>query len=398
MTEKKCLSFVIFELNAEEAKIVAEWAVKHYQTYGTQKSLGIITCAKKQVGAIKKAINNLPGGNVPYFKGKGSFFVEHVDDVQGIERDVIFFSVAFGRLTNRQSEVDSSLFMQSFRKKNGGRLLNVLITRARERCVVFANFKAHQLTSDHTELKKFSNFLKHAENTNLKRLNMDENQNISDPFEKIVYRFLIEEFNKEEYENYIVTTPHRYGTTEYKIHLSIFDLKKNTHLLGIEFDNEQYSQFDEATDRDKIRPRMLKNLGWRIHQVWSIGWYRNPETEKQLLRNAVKLAAAQMDFDDITTDEHLELMKQVLEKAPKRTIQEDELINETIKEFTKNNDHENIFEVFFESKSNRKVLREDVTEEIVKPRLIEALEEDKRQGELSKFEYNLPDGLVSIEQ
>jgi len=54
--------------------------------------------------------------------------------------------------------------------------------------------------------------------------------------------------------------------------------------LGIECDGAQYHSSRVARDRDRLREQILKDLGWRIHRIWSTDWYRNrPESESRLL-------------------------------------------------------------------------------------------------------------------
>ena len=61
------------------------------------------------------------------------FFVKNLETIQGDERDVIFLSIGYGFDQSRR-------LSQNFgplNREGGERRLNVLITRARERCVVF---------------------------------------------------------------------------------------------------------------------------------------------------------------------------------------------------------------------------------------------------------------------
>ena len=399
--------------NEKEAQIVAQWAMNHYKTYGNQKSLGIITCARNQVKTIEKATEALLDSNAyrelnnyfdPEQNRKEPFFVKHVDDIQGIERDVILFSVAFGRAEG-EKEVDSHIFVQSFQRADSDRLLNVLITRAKERCVVFANFLPNALRGD--TLKKFADFLRHSEETTRFMPSVpekqDESQDTSDSFEDVVYQFLVEDLKKEtKYKDYIVTKPRQFRMTdsEYGVCLGIFDPDRDRYLLGIELDDDEYHAFNVARDRDKTRPWMLKDLGWKIQQVWSMGWYLDPENEKQLLRDAIDFAAAQAEFDQRSTEDNLASMKEVLENANRKALAKDRLLSEVVvhlnKEFRKEGA---AFKAFFKPEPNSEDLREDVVEEVIKPRLEEALEADRRRGASnSEFSYDWPDGIVRIEK
>ena len=70
--------------------------------------------------------------------------------------------------------------------------MNVLITRAREQCVVFSNFQAKDLSLDANAsfgLRSLKVFLDYAENRNL--ISMESiSEDADSPFEESVYDFL----------------------------------------------------------------------------------------------------------------------------------------------------------------------------------------------------------------
>ena len=69
------------------------------------------------------------------------FFVKNLETIQGDERDVILISVGYGY----DQAGKMSLNFGPLNQDGGERRLNVLITRAREKCVVFSNFKAYDM-------------------------------------------------------------------------------------------------------------------------------------------------------------------------------------------------------------------------------------------------------------
>ena len=70
-----------------------------------------------------------------------SFFVKNLENVQGDERDVVFFSTGFS------PTVDGTLPLNfgPLNRSGGERRLNVAITRARRQVVVFSSFDPEQL-------------------------------------------------------------------------------------------------------------------------------------------------------------------------------------------------------------------------------------------------------------
>jgi hypothetical protein len=64
---------------------------------------------------------------------------------------------------------------------------------------------------------------------------------------------------------------------------------------------------------------VLDNIGWAIHKVWSVEWYRNPERELQRLVTAIETAKAQTSLDD-QVEEELELEINALIREEKKEI------------------------------------------------------------------------------
>ena len=73
------------------------------------------------------------------------FFVKNLENIQGDERDVIMISIGYGR-----SKSDDKMY-QNFGPLNadgGQRRLNVLISRAKQRCEVFSSITAEDIRID----------------------------------------------------------------------------------------------------------------------------------------------------------------------------------------------------------------------------------------------------------
>ncbi|WP_225370116.1 DEAD/DEAH box helicase [Methanobrevibacter arboriphilus] len=124
--------------NLLEARAVVKEIFKHFNKYGDRKSLGVGTFSVAQMNAILEELEierKLHPELEPLFsdKMKERFFVKNLETIQGDERDVILISVGYGFDQNRKM----SLNFGPLNQDGGERRLNVLITRAREKCVVF---------------------------------------------------------------------------------------------------------------------------------------------------------------------------------------------------------------------------------------------------------------------
>jgi hypothetical protein len=86
---------------------------------------------------------------------------------------------------------------------------------------------------------------------------------------------------------------HQVGCAGYRVDIAIVDPDDpGRYVLGIETDGPSYARAHTARDRDRLRGFVLANLGWRLHRVWSLDWWHDPEKESGRLNNAVIAAVA----------------------------------------------------------------------------------------------------------
>ncbi|MCK9151854.1 DUF3320 domain-containing protein [Methanobacterium alcaliphilum] len=271
--------------NPQEAKAVVQAIFAHYNEYGGSKSLGVGTFSVAQMNAILEELELMRKEHPQmekYFQETNDehFFVKNLETIQGDERDVILISIGYG--FDEQHKI--SLNFGPLNQEGGERRLNVLITRAREKCIVFSNFKAMDLHVNNGTpfgVKALKTFLQYAETGNL-GYGDDRHEKIQGSFEDSVYEFLME--NDIEVEREV-------GCAGFRVDLAIMDSQNyGRYLAGIECDGAMYHSSLVARDRDRLREQILEGLGWKIIHVWSTDWYRNrEETKKKLLRAIEKL-------------------------------------------------------------------------------------------------------------
>ncbi|MCQ1536433.1 DUF3320 domain-containing protein [Methanosarcina sp. KYL-1] len=273
--------------NREEARAVARAVFEHFRRY-PDKSLGVGTFNVKQQEAVQEEIEALikasPGVDLNSGNERGEhFFVKNLETIQGDERDVILLSVGFGFDNNRKL----SLNFGPLNREGGERRLNVLITRAREKCVVFANFTSRDLHLDENSsfgLRALKVFLEFAESGRLLSPACGR-EDAESPFEEAVSDFLTE--NGCEVHRQI-------GCAGYRLDLAVPDPRHpGRYILGIECDGAGYHSSPVARDRDRLRQQVLEGLGWKLYRVWSTDWYLHPKESREKLLEAVKAAVEQ---------------------------------------------------------------------------------------------------------
>ena len=266
--------------NPLEADDVVEEIFNHFEKYGDTKSLGVGTFSVAQKNAILEALE-VKRKERPEFEPLFSdnkeerFFVKNLETIQGDERDVILISVGYGY----DQYGKMSLNFGPLNQDGGERRLNVLITRAREKCVVFSNFKAYDMNLTANPpygVKSLKEFLEYAENLTLGTQGVDEFS--KEPFEDAIASFL-------EENGY--TVDRQIGCAGFRVDLAIVDDENpGKYILGITTDGKMYSSSKVARDRDRLREQVLTGLGWKLYHLWSTDWYRNRDLgRKKLLEN-----------------------------------------------------------------------------------------------------------------
>lgn len=211
------------------------------------------------------------------------FFVKNLENIQGDERDVIFISIGYGR-----AKGDDKMY-QNFGPLNadgGHRRLNVLITRARERCEVFSSIVADDIRVDERSrlgVIALKTFLKYAQSGDL-GVPLLTGRAADSPFEESV---------QDAVAKHGFQVDNQVGVAGFFIDLAIVDPDMpGRYLLGIECDGATYHSAPSARDRDRLRQEILEAHGWSIHRIWSTDWFQRPQSEIDRLLNALAAAKA----------------------------------------------------------------------------------------------------------
>lgn len=275
--------------NRIEAKTVAEAAINHARIHPND-SLGIAAFSVKQRDAIRDELELLRRQNSelePFFESKHPhepFFIKNLENIQGDERDVIFISVGYGK---NLSNAMPSMHFGPINKDGGERRLNVLISRSKKRCEVFASIRSDEIDlnrSNKAGVKALKTFLKYAETGILGVEDSNTAREMDSPFEESVKRAI-------EGEGYIVDT--QVGVAGFYIDLAVRDLKNpGRYILGVECDGATYHSSRSARERDRQREGVLVDHGWSIHRVWSTDWFDQPKKQLSKIVHAIENESA----------------------------------------------------------------------------------------------------------
>ena len=271
-------------INTAEAKTVALAVMKHAREV-PELTLGVAAFSNVQARRIEDEVDILrrrDPSREEFFAShpEEPFFVKNLENVQGDERDVILISIGYGK-------IDGAYLPMNFGPLNrdgGERRLNVLITRARRRCIVYCNFVGADLDlrrSGARGVQALKTFLEYAQHGVID-VPAATGKEADSPFEEAVAARLRALGHDVE---------HQIGSAGFFIDLAVVDPERpGRYLLGIECDGAAYHSSRSARDRDRLRQQVLEGLGWTIHRIWSTDWFRNPQQELERVGMAVRSA------------------------------------------------------------------------------------------------------------
>lgn len=282
--------------NLVEAQAVAKAIMEHAAKF-PRLSLGVAAFSAAQRRAIVDELELLRRGADPeveaFFNRQGAepFFVKNLENVQGDERDVIFISVGYGR------SVPGGRVPMRFGPlgaDGGERRLNVLISRAKQRCEVFASMTDEDIDPSYAAGKKgihsFRLFLQYARTGRMPTAEVTGRD----------YDSLFEEQVAHALRTCGYQVQIQVGIAGFFIDLAVIDPQKpGRFMLGIECDGAAYHSSRSARDRDRLRQMILEEHGWVIHRIWSTDWFQRPADQLDLVIKRIEaLKSAAVDEEE----------------------------------------------------------------------------------------------------
>lgn len=264
--------------NRKEAEALVREVVRRLQDRELKKrSIGVVTLSEVQRDEIERLllreIAKLSLEEIA-FGGREPLFVKNLENVQGDERDVILFSVCYGR----DGEGKLSYNFGALNRADGWRRLNVACSRAREEMTVFASIAAAEIDLKRTSskgVKGLKSFLAFAEKGGTCGVLSSANE----PREGIG-KYLADELSAYGYECRTGV-----GAGSFKIEAAVLDPKdKRRYLLGILTDGAENGS---AADRAALLPAVLRRGGWNLLTVSEVAYFNNPKREIKRIKDCL---------------------------------------------------------------------------------------------------------------
>ncbi|MDT0687674.1 DUF4011 domain-containing protein [Autumnicola psychrophila] len=258
--------------NVGEANAVVDEIFSRLKEESSTGSIGVVTFSSVQANLISDLID-VRLQKEPQFEtffdvnNPEYIFVKNLENVQGDERDLILFSVGYGK----DSLGKISRNFGPLNNSGGERRLNVAVTRARNEVKIFSNFHPRELdvsTSTSEGLRLLKEYLLYAQEGHTALLRQQSFNNV-DEFDSIFEKEVTDALRKKGWE---VRT--QIGVGGYRVDLGVVHPEYSGRFLaGIECDGARFHSAKSARDRDILRQMVLEGLGWAILRIWSTDWW-----------------------------------------------------------------------------------------------------------------------------
>lgn len=243
--------------------------------------------------------------------GRGEvLFVKALEQVQGDERDEIIFSVAF-------SEQANGKIPNTFGRLNiagGERRLNVAVTRARRKNVVFCSFDPAKLEVDGLSFdgpKHLKKFLEEAKRKTEGATNEPGGKSLRVP---------VRDRHRDEIAQALrsagLHVEADMGESNFRIDIALARPENPKRLiLPILLDGETWKQRSTVSDRDVLPAEVLQNLmGWpAVARIWWPMWLQNRDEVIAAIAAAVDKAEAELDRRELAPSDPEPVASEVLD-------------------------------------------------------------------------------------
>ncbi|MEM0132664.1 AAA domain-containing protein [Acidiplasma sp.] len=258
--------------NISEANEVVNIIKKEYNY---NESIGIVTLSDAQRSAIEDAVTEYSRNDnvLADMINNGNLFIKNLENVQGDERDIIIFSIGYGRDENGKLTMNFG----PLNSAGGEKRLNVAITRARKKIIIVSSIKPEDIKvpenaagSGPELLRRYIHFAVTGDGNTVNKFSS------SDEITDDIYEALI---------NSGLKVDKNVGFSKNNIPLGIIDpADKNHYILGIETDGDVYYRMKTPSERERIRNNVLSDRGWNIYRVWSLDYIKNRDA---VIRNII---------------------------------------------------------------------------------------------------------------
>ncbi len=279
--------------NPVEAAAVVEEVVRRWRE--GERSLGVVTFNIQQRALIEELIaaTGDPELLLALEDRRGGIFVKNLENVQGDERDVVLFSTGFAA----DAKGVLPLNFGPLNRLGGERRLNVAVTRARHRVIVFSSFDPADLRAEQTS----STGIKHLRAyLDLAAAMSDPRESTHDPYEgagsPAEPHIHLPDRHRDQIAERLrsrgLGVRTSLGASDFQVDLAVTPADQPAGAaptLAVLLDGPRWAGRRSTTDRDALPVTVLRDvMGWPdVLRIWLPAWLAEPD---RVIDDVVKAA------------------------------------------------------------------------------------------------------------
>ena len=266
--------------NPYEAQAIVHYVRDLASSSVKRPSIGIVTFNEQQRALIEELLHALPDTRLAELfdesvMGHGeTLFVKALEQVQGDERDMVIFSIAFSKQANGKVPTNFGPLSNA----GGERRLNVAVTRARRKNLVFCSFNPSSSELDVAgsayqgpkDLKQFLMDAQAAESGSVK----------TDTSQRVAVRDRHRDDVASALQDAGLHVMSDVGMSNFRLDLVLARTERPERpILPVLLDGESWKRRSTVSDRDVLPVEVLENLmGWpAVLRIWWPMWLQNRE-------------------------------------------------------------------------------------------------------------------------
>lgn len=299
----------LLRTNPVEARAVADEVLRRWSA--GERSLGVVTFNVQQRALIEQLLveSGRPGLAESLDDRHDGVFVKNLENVQGDERDVVLFSTAFSPTENGTLPLNFG----PLNRIGGQRRLNVAITRARRRVMVFSSFDPEHLRVEATSsvgIRDLRDFLELARDGG------------GDSSPALAAQAAPADRHRDEIAARLrdrgLQVRTGLGLSEFRVDLAVSAPEAPDGapaVLAVLLDSPAWGRRRTTADRDALPVTVLRDImGWPdVARIWLPAWLRDPEPVLDQVIDQARQAAVR----PLHRDEHrISRISTVIEPNP----------------------------------------------------------------------------------
>lgn len=275
----------LLRTNPVEADAIVDEVRRRFSRSESTPSIGIVTFNSQQRDLIETRLREADDPRITSsLDTADGLFVKNLENVQGDERDVILFSIAFSADENGVIPLNFG----PLNREGGERRFNVAITRARRQVILFCSFDPADLHAERSEsiglrdLKEYLELAAHGTHV----------------LEQAVGSARVPDRHRDQIAEALraqglgVRTD--VGLSDFRVDLVLADASDpDTPLVAVLLDGRGWGKRQTVYDREVLPGQVLsKVMGWPdVERVWMPEWLQDKDAVVNRLVRAVRRAA-----------------------------------------------------------------------------------------------------------